>query len=115
MALHGRKVFPSQYRMRRHADFDRMWVHGQRCHTPHFIVIVLKKSDGSTRLGLTVSRKVGGAVLRNRLKRLVREFFRNHYFQLPQYIDLSIIAKKDAAKLNYSGICDELGSLFNLN
>lgn len=84
---------------------------GRKRHTPHFVVIVMIKTSGPTRLGLTVSRKVGGAVCRNRVKRLVRQFFRTTRQQLPLHADLSIIAKKGATDLDFAGVCDELSIL----
>lgn len=77
-------------------------------HVAHFLLIVLQRSCGPTRLGLTVSRKIGGAVARNRIKRLLREYFRLSYDQLPQSIDLVIVAKKNADSLGYEGVVMEM-------
>jgi len=107
----GRYVFPKQSRLRESRDFQQVRQGGKRRHSPSFIVVVLHRSNSLTRLGLTVSRKVGGAVQRNRIKRLVREFFRTHRDQLPGGVDISIIAKKGAAELSYARICDELSFL----
>lgn len=107
----GRYAFPKQLRLRESREFQRVSQGGTRRHSPSFIVVVLFRSNSLTRLGLTVSRKVGGAVQRNRIKRLVREFFRIHCGQLPTGVDISIIAKKGAADLSYTRICDELGFL----
>jgi len=107
----GRYAFPKQARLLKSADFHQVRQGGKRRHTPNFIVVVLHRSNSLTRLGLTVSRKVGGAVQRNRVKRLVREYFRNHIEQLPAGVDISIIAKKGAAELSYARVCDELNFL----
>ncbi len=104
-------IFPSDYRLRVRSEFLRTWDRGRRYHTDHFIVVVMQKSDGPTRLGVTASKKVGGAVQRNRVKRLVREFFRLNYKRLDPQADLSIIAKKGASDLRYEAVCDELKKL----
>jgi ribonuclease P protein component len=62
------------------------------------------------RLGLVVTRRFGKAARRNRMKRLLREFFRRHQDQLP-YRDLVIMAKKGAEFLSYDQVAEELGRL----
>ncbi len=52
------------------------------------------------RIGLTVSRRVGGAVLRNRIKRRIREWFRTHRELLPSGVDLVVIARRGAGELD---------------
>ena len=64
-----------------------------------------------TRLGITASRKVGGAVERNRAKRLVREFFRLHREMLQPGSDIVVIVRTGADKLSYRDVESELGSL----
>ncbi len=63
--------------------------------------------DGS-RLGVTVSSRVGNAVVRNRLKRFVREIFRQQRLSLPRPTDVVVIAKPGAQRLSYAQAATEL-------
>jgi len=84
---------------------------GCRIHTPHFILLKRESPNKKSRLGLTVSRKVGNAVCRNRIKRFLREYFRQnrHCFEKP--IELSVIAKRNAGKVTINDIVQELSFL----
>jgi ribonuclease P protein component len=62
------------------------------------------------RVGITASRKVGGAVQRNRIKRVLREYVRIHLNLFPPS-DYNIIAKRGAYRLGYSEACRELDDL----
>jgi ribonuclease P protein component len=105
------RKFPPEHRLRQRYEFLSAWDRGFRFHTDHFIIVVAKNSNGPTRLGVTASKKVGGAVQRNRVKRFIREFFRNNYEKLDSQVDISIIAKKGASTLRYDAACDELKKL----
>ncbi len=79
----------------RRADFLRASRHGRKIVTRYFLVLVHDRRDrGTPRLGVTVTRKVGNAVRRNRIKRVVREWFRRHGQGLGA-CDLNVIAKRD--------------------
>ncbi len=68
---------------------------GRRVATRYFIVFISDRADGGpTRLGITVTRKVGKAVRRNRIKRVVRSWFRQRSYELGS-CDLIVIAKRD--------------------
>lgn len=79
--------------MRRN-DFVASSEFGERRTTRFFIVLLMDRKDGGpTRLGITVTRKVGGAVRRNRIKRLAREWFRSRSREFGS-CDLVLIAKR---------------------
>ena len=111
VVVRGSHGFPPEARLRRHRQFEQVRSAGRKIHTVHFIIIDLGRGSGPARLGVTVSRKVGGAVQRNRVKRLLREFFRRQQSQLPAGTDFSIIAKRGASVLDYRKVCDELNFL----
>lgn len=67
---------------------------------------------GTPRLGLTVSRRVGGAVVRNRVKRRLREWFRQHRSGCPAGKDLVIIARPAAASISAADLARELATSF---
>lgn len=71
-----------------------MQQNGRKFHTQHFLLFSL--AGGRGRVGITISKKVGNAVTRNRIKRLVREFVRQNEF-VPPACDVVVIAKRSAA------------------
>lgn len=106
------KTFQKNRRLRTSNEYTRVWRDGHRYHTAHFIVIVCPTERTVDRLGLTVSRKVGNAVCRNRLKRWIREFYRHHHRQLNSGVDLSVIAKRHAGQLAHDLLDQELREAF---
>ena len=64
--------------IRRRPEFQHVYETGTRLHGRFMTVFVLPRADGRTRLGIAATKKLGGAVVRNRAKRLVREVFRQH-------------------------------------
>jgi ribonuclease P protein component len=81
------------YRIRRQADFERAY--RRRCTAADQWLVMFGCANGLPypRLGISVSRKVGKAVVRNRWKRLLREAFRLSRQQLPEGIDLVVIPR----------------------
>ena len=93
-------------------DFVNLNRFGARRYARSFTVILLKNGRGVTRLGVTVSKRTGNAVTRNRVKRLIREFYRLNKARFPQGYDVAIIARKNAVHLDFRSAKEELGALF---
>jgi ribonuclease P protein component len=106
-----RHSFGKHERLRHRKDFELAFSHGSRRHTKNFTIILRPNGLQFSRLGVTVGKKVGKAVERNRVKRCLREFFRLHKHKLPAGHDMVIIAKKDAAKLAYHDMREELAAV----
>jgi ribonuclease P protein component len=100
-------TFPKQARLRKRPEFLKLSRWGKKTHSPNFVIITRPNNQGGTRLGLTVSAKVGNAVVRNRLKRLLRECFRQNRHRITPTKDILIIAKKPAAELSFVEIESE--------
>lgn len=88
---------------------------GRRRVTTHFIVLTLKRNNGPSRIGITTSRKVGHAPHRNRVRRLVREFFRRHHPAFRTTQDVVVIARPGAPLLGFRDVEHELGQALQLN
>lgn len=88
-----------EMRLRRRAEFVTVQSDGQKLYGRHVLVLAQKRSDPELvgRLGITVTKKVGNAVVRNRIKRLVREWMRLHGWVPPGW-DLVVVAKDSAAR-----------------
>ena len=100
--------FPKAARVRRRGEFLRVQRVGRRKSGAHFVVLTTPARSGQSRLGITVSRRVGDAVARNRIKRLVREFFRHNQARIRPAQDMIVIARPGASDANYPDVHREL-------
>ena len=86
-------------RLRRRADFVTVQSEGTKLHGRHVLALARKRGEPLLpgRLGLTVTKKVGNAVVRNRIKRMLREWMRLHGW-VPAGWDVVLVAKDSAAR-----------------
>jgi ribonuclease P protein component len=88
--------FLSIYRLRKSMEFDRVFARRQSVADQMLIVYGCENDLEYPRIGLVVSRKVGGAVIRNRWKRLIREAFRTRREELPTGVDWVVLPRRGA-------------------
>jgi ribonuclease P protein component len=100
-----RFTLPRGRRIRSPLDFQRLRAKGRRMQT-HSLVFWVDPSPTGPRLGLAVSRKVGGAVLRNRVKRLLRECFRRMQWELPAF-DFLVAPKRAVSSWSFEALSRE--------
>ncbi|HEV8199840.1 MAG TPA: ribonuclease P protein component [Candidatus Polarisedimenticolia bacterium] len=86
--------FRPQDRIRKRSEYQALYESARRIPSKSFVLFVRKNDLGHPRLGITVSRRIGGAVQRNRAKRLMREIFRRHKGELQ---DVDIVVNGRAA------------------
>jgi len=104
--------FGKHERIRKRKDFLSAYHHGARVESKNFITVLNRNQLGTTRLGITVTKKVGNSVQRNRVKRLLREFFRLNKHSLPDSYDIVIIVKQKVPYLKYRDVYAQLEALF---
>jgi ribonuclease P protein component len=102
------ETFPRTHRLLRRSEFLRIQQQGRRVHMGHFVMLVLRGRGTVTRLGVTVGRRVGCAVQRNRVKRVVREVFRRNRQLFPRDCDVVLVARAGADRLDYAAVLGEI-------
>lgn len=105
--------FPKQRRLRTRREYLAAQRSGARLHTAHFVLVLSlgPNPNGPSRLGVTVTRKIGGAVQRNRCRRVVREAFRLDPKMLPNGVDFVVVAKDGAPGLGLREVREEWGKV----
>ena len=102
--------FPKSARLVKQKDFDRVFKIGAVASDSMLVVHACRSELDWTRLGLSVSKKVGNSPIRNHWKRLIREAFRKQKHELPQKLDL-VVRPKRGAIADYHRITKSLAQL----
>jgi len=109
-----RFFFRKTDRLLKRSEFIEISKSGRRLTTRLFIIVAAPAESGRARMGITVSRKIGGAIQRNRIKRLAREAFRLNRHLLAKPLDISLIARRGAAEEPNRAIARTLKDLYEM-
>lgn len=107
----GLEAIPQQERLRRRVDFEYVYKHGERVADRTFICYIARREGAGRKFGMAVSRKVGNAVVRNRVKRRIREAYRHLRKHLRDDVTIVIVARAPAAQLTADECEDTIGRL----
>ncbi|MCX7805800.1 MAG: ribonuclease P protein component [Planctomycetota bacterium] len=103
--------FRRAQRLRKSSRFDRVFARGRAFRTPLLTVCAIPNGMGMTRMGISVGRRFGDAVRRNKVKRMCREAFRLAQHELPRGLDLVIIPRPGVECRSVAEIRDALNGL----
>ncbi len=104
--------------LKKNYEFQRLYSKGKSAVTPHLVVYVRKTKKKQNRIGITVSTKLGKAVIRNRVRRRIREIYRLNEENFVQGAEIVIVARVKAVRASYRQLeqsfmsaCEKLGIL----
>lgn len=104
-----RFTFTKADRIRTSKEYRSLSNNGIRHYSECFIIISKRNQFKRHRLGITVSKRVGKAVTRNRIKRIIREYFRVEKSLLPSHMDINIIARQQSGRIEAEALRENLG------
>jgi ribonuclease P protein component len=100
--LDGDSKVQQQYRLAKKQDFNKVYRYGKSAANMQYVVYSKFNSEiEQFRLGVSASKKLGGAVVRNRLRRVIKEIVRHHADEIISQHDLIVIVRKPAVDLDY--------------
>jgi ribonuclease P protein component len=109
------KRFAKAHRLLKHADFERVYKQGNRHFAGHMTVFYLRRDQGSgLRVGFTVSKALGGAVQRNRMRRRLREAVRLHGLSAEVTADVVINPKRSLLTADFSDLQNQVAKALSV-
>lgn len=104
--------FKREKRILKRSDFVRLTKTGKSIENRFFIAAIASNSYEKTRLGITITKKTGCAAKRNKIKRWIREYFRQSRHNFRESLDINIIAKKKAVGISSVEAYSSLQAIF---
>jgi ribonuclease P protein component len=111
----GRLDFPREARLVRRGEFDAVYRAGKRRSSSHFTLFFRANQLACSRFGFSIKKALGGAVVRNRIRRRVREIVRGHRQEIPAGWDIVIHPKSSVARTEFAALTAELLRLLRIN
>ena len=103
-----RLEFPREARLVRRGDFDAVYRAGKRRSSSHFTVFFRANQLPVSRFGFSIKKALGGAVVRNRIRRRIREIVRCHRMEIPAGCDIVIHPKSGVARAEFVSLTADL-------
>jgi ribonuclease P protein component len=110
----GRLDFPREARLVRRGEFDAVYRAGKRRSSSHFTLFFRANQLACSRFGFSIKKALGGAVVRNRIRRRVREIVRGHREEIPAGWDIVIHPKSSVARTEFAALTAELLRLLRI-
>jgi ribonuclease P protein component len=102
------KAFPREARLVRRGEFDAVYRAGKRRSSSHFTVFFRANELPQSRFGFSIKKALGGAVLRNRIRRRLREVVRCHRLEIPAGWDIVVHPKSSVARAPFAALAADL-------
>ncbi len=104
-----------EYRVKKEKEFQQVFKKGKSCANRKFVVYQMEKpNQDHFRVGLSVGKKLGNAVVRNQVKRYIRQALTEDKENLKQDVDMIIIGRKGVEELNYHEVKENLRHVLKL-
>ncbi|MGB9464778.1 MAG: ribonuclease P protein component [Candidatus Acidiferrum sp.] len=100
--------FPREARLVRRGEFDAVYRAGKRRASSHFTVFFRANQMPVSRFGFSIKKALGGAVVRNRIRRRIREIVRCHRMEIPAGWDIVIHPKSSVGRAEFAGLTADL-------
>ena len=101
-------------RLRSNMEFKKVYKYGKNYWNRNLILYVMKNDLGYTRVGYSITKKIGNSVVRNRIRRQMKEIYRLNFDWIENNYDLIFIPKKNVVDISYEKLDSAMIHIMNL-